>query len=147
MSKSLEEFLKDLENLPVETQRGVLRHELVEFEEIRKNYELYLGEHQSNIGLFRGIALGLVYGIIGNLFVQHWYPLFERVILCNFDIVFWSNLPVCAFALFLILCVTVMYRRQVKKESLEISRTLSGWRGIIDKIEGMKRRLKELEKQ
>lgn len=147
MSRDLEEFLKDLENLPEEAQKGVLRHELREFEEIRKNYELWLGEHLSNIGLFRGIALGLVYGIIGNLFVQHWYPLFERVVLGNFDILFWSNVPVCAFALFTILCVTIIYRRQIKKEVWEIHKTLRGEREVIEKIEGMRRRLEELEKQ
>ncbi len=71
-------------------------------EDLEKNKEAYqdferkwqeLSRNQENkLTFIRGIALGLFYGIIGNLFVQFWYSVFESLILRQFNEIFWVNL-------------------------------------------------------
>ena len=38
---------------------------------------LVLDAIQQRADFLKGVAIGLFFGIVGNMFVQHWYPVFE----------------------------------------------------------------------
>jgi tetrahydromethanopterin S-methyltransferase subunit G len=86
-------------------------------EELEKKYFGLAEEHRRRIDLTRGVALGLTYGIIGNLFVQHWYPVFEGLVLGKYETLFGANVVVCGFSLGIILYVTIRFRRQLKEDA------------------------------
>ena len=104
----------------IKAQDKKIREGLELLEKLEKHHLERAKESRKRIDFIKGVALGLILGILGNLFVQHWYPLFERVVLWNFDIVFWSNLPVCVLALAIVLYTTRQYLRQLKEEEEEV---------------------------
>lgn len=65
----------------------------------------------------KGVAIGLFYGIIGNIIVLHYYKAFERLILGEFDTLLLANLIV-----FVVAFVTIFIG--IKK-----------WRGRAQKVE------------
>jgi len=93
---------------------------LADFEEIEKTWTESLQSTSRRIDFREGIVLGLILGILGNLFVQFFYTVFERVIIGNFDVVFWSNLVVCAFAMAIVLYEIIRYRRELKEDYRKI---------------------------
>ena len=52
--------------------------ELRRLEDLGKQASERAKLHRRHIDLSKGIVYGEFYGIIGNLTVQHWYPVFER---------------------------------------------------------------------
>lgn len=62
-----------------------------------------------------GVALGLLYGIIGNLVVSHYYEVFEGITLARYDSLFWSNLTAFLIGLGSIIVLTIIFRRRLKK--------------------------------
>jgi hypothetical protein len=66
----------------------------------------------------RGIALGLLYGIIGNIVVSHYYGVFEGLGANRFDSLFWSNLVVLLVSLVLIVALTVLWISRLKRLGL-----------------------------
>jgi hypothetical protein len=70
---------------------------------------------QQRIDFARGIALGLFYGIVGNIFVSHYYQVFEGLILEKSDLLFWSNLTVFIISLLAILLVSGAFYCEMKK--------------------------------
>lgn len=93
-----------------------IRVKIAEFEEFEKSWSEKLQNTSRRIDFREGIILGLILGILGNLFVQFFYPLFEHAILGKFNIVFWSNLVVCAFAIAIVLYKVRGYQRELKGE-------------------------------
>lgn len=83
------------------------------FEEFEKEYLERAETHRKKIDFTTGIALGLLYGIIGNLFVQFFYPVVEGIILQKFDVLFWSNLVISVIALSVIILATLSFRSQL----------------------------------
>lgn len=59
--------------------------------------------------LIEGIALGLFSGIIGNIFVSHYYGFFERWTTRNFDDFFIKNLFALVLALFVVIVVSFLW--------------------------------------
>ena len=65
----------------------------------------------------RGVTIGLVYGIVGNMIVLHYHKAFERLMLGEFDALLWANLIVFIVAFTLILVISIKWRS--KWETLE----------------------------
>ena len=109
--------------------------EIEAYEEFEKEYLERVELQRRKIDFTKGIALGLLYGIIGNLFVQFFYPVFEGVILEKYDVLFWSNLVISAIALGIILLVTFSFRNQLSWSGLVMEGEKEGARhlkGIIN---------------
>lgn len=62
---------------------------------------------------FKGLALGLFYGIIGNMLVSHYYSVFVGVATYQFDNLFYWNLVGFLISLSLILFVTFKWVRSM----------------------------------
>ena len=62
--------------------------------------------------------MGLLYGIIGNLFVQFFYPVVESLVLRQYD-GFIENVMISAVAFVIILCVTIKLRGQLTEYKKE----------------------------
>jgi len=69
--------------------------------------------------LIKGVALGLFYGIVGNMLVSHYYEVFKGLVIRQFDKLFWTNLVTLAIAIVLI--VVVSWRWLVSLANLEES--------------------------
>lgn len=94
----------------------------------------------------RGIALGLFYGIVGNLFVQHWYPVFEGIVLRTFDEIFWANLIIFVVALSLIAIATAKLYSTMKQYKTSLDELADQRKKLTDMK--LKRDMKKLaEKQ
>ena len=65
----------------------------------------------------RGVAIGLFYGIVGNIIVQHYHKAFERFMLGELNTLLWANLIVFVLAFATIVIATMKWR--VKFEKLE----------------------------
>ena len=93
-------------------------------ENVNRAYDIKIGYHEKRIDFTKGIALGLIYGIIGNLFVQCFYPVVEGIIVMKYDSLFYSNLAVSTISLVIIIFTTLQFWKQLKehekqKESFE----------------------------
>ena len=54
----------------------------------------------------KGIALGLFYGIIGNILASHYIEVFRSIVTWQIDKLFWTNLIVLVITLAVILVVS-----------------------------------------
>lgn len=63
---------------------------------------------EGQIGSIKGIALGLFYGIVGNMFVSHFYGLLEGALNGNYGFFFLLNLLVSLSTFILIVSVSVI---------------------------------------
>lgn len=119
------------------------RHKLIVVSVERMEYDAkeLLNDISQRMQFTEGIVLGLLYGIIGNLVVSHYYGVFEGITLARYDSLFWSNLVVFLIGLATIIVLTVIfYRRFVKlRKGKERSRKL------MTTIEDSKRELRAME--
>jgi len=76
------------------------------FEEFRKEIE---EESNRHIDFTKGLALGLVYGIIGNLFVQFFYQVIEGIVLARYDSLLVVSSIIAAFSLTGIIFTTIKF--------------------------------------
>ena len=84
-----------------------------ELQFMHKNLD-FIGQR---IDFLKGLLVGLFFGIAGNMFVQHWYQVFEGLILGKFDTIFFSNVTVFIVGLVVICIITViLYRRITRYE-------------------------------
>ena len=90
----------------------VLEEIINETEKVMSSTSNWLNQR---VYFLQGIALGLFYGIVGNIFVSHYYQVFEGLTLGKFDVLFWTNLVVFVIALVLILLVSVIFYYQLRK--------------------------------
>jgi len=111
------------------------------YEQMNKWWGERFEEKRRSIDLVRGVALGLLYGIIGNFFVQHWHPVFEGLMLGEYKPTFWANAIVCFFSLVVILYTTIKFRHQLKedKRKMRLARESLGRTEL--KIEELKQHL------
>jgi hypothetical protein len=99
-----------------------------------------LQDSQRRHDLNTGLILGLIYGIIGNLFVQFFYPVVEKLVMGNFDGIFWVDLFVSAAALIGIFFTTIEYRdRQTQS-----SKAIDNAKRVIDEIDDHIRRFTKM---
>ena len=72
-----------------------------------KNKEIQVIEIlRQRISWIRGIALGLFYGIIGNILASHYIEVFQSIVIWQIDKLFWTNLIVLAIITTVILIVS-----------------------------------------
>jgi hypothetical protein len=83
--------------------------------------------HQEKF-LLRGVALGLFYGIIGNMLVSHYYEVFRGIVIWQFDTLFWTNLVV--FISILVAIILVSWRWLLSMAKIE---------GFIEAFERLKK--------
>lgn len=57
-----------------------MEEELEKLEDLKNGYLDFASFHKSNADLFKGLIYDLLLGILGNLAVQHWYPIFEVLV-------------------------------------------------------------------
>jgi len=115
---------------------------LIESEEKIEYYaKELLGDISQQMQFTEGIVLGLLYGIIGNLVISHYYGVFEGITLARYDSLFWSNLVVFLVGLATIIILTVIFYRRLTKLKKAKERN----RKLITQIENQKRELKEFE--
>jgi predicted membrane chloride channel (bestrophin family) len=85
--------------------------ELDALEEFEKVYLERAEGQQRRIDLTKGIALGLFYGIIGNLFVQFFYPVVESLVTEQYSFV--ANVIISISAFVAIVLATLSFRNQL----------------------------------
>lgn len=89
------------------------------FENLNEEYHQHAEEHRRRIDFTKGIALGLLYGVIGNLFVQFFYPVVEALTIAKYDVLFFSNLTISLFSLSILLYTTINLRKQLKENEIK----------------------------
>ena len=145
--KELKEALAELEKIQLEVMNG--------FEKVLSSLSQKAQEGQNFV---RGIAIGLFYGIIGNILVSHYFKVFEDLILGEFGALFWTNLIVFVVALSLILIMSLRWYSQIgkwktlRRELSEIQDELHQIKtdkmtGTIEKILQVHTKKKEKEKK
>lgn len=87
---------------------------LKDLKRIKEKTSSDLQSFQQRIYLIQGIALGLFYGIVGNLLVSHYYGVFEGLIKVEYNGMFWANLIVLVIGLALIIVLTIRWHRQLE---------------------------------
>jgi H+/Cl- antiporter ClcA len=106
-----------------------------------------VAERRRHIDLIRGVALGLLYGIIGNLFVQFFFPVIESLELQKYDATFVPNVVICGFAIFVILATTWQFRKELTDYE-EGEKTASGNLDVYRKaIQTREQKLESLKSQ
>jgi hypothetical protein len=80
-------------------------------------------QYRGRADLKTGIILGLLYGIIGNFAVQHWYGVFEGLETGVFSYLFWSNVVVLIIAVIIIIALSIYFRKQVRKDTINTKNT------------------------
>ena len=137
--KTNEESKKEMEKM--------LQESIEYTEELGKHYLELTRESRRRIDFVGGVALGLLCGILGNLVIQHWYPVFEGLVLVNSDKVFWSNLIVFVPGFVIILYVINAFNRQLKEDERKMTMSRENVETAKKAIEVRKQRLEELKKQ
>ena len=69
--------------------------------------------------LMKGVALGLFYGIIGNILVSHYYEVFKGTVIWQFEKLFWTNL--ISLIIVIVVILVVSWRWLVSLTKLEDS--------------------------
>jgi uncharacterized membrane protein len=95
------------------------------------------------IDLVRGVALGLIYGIIGNFFVQFFYPVVEALSLQEYPKSFWGNVIISTFSLAIILYTTIKFRSQLKEDERKMKLAIESIKREKSAVEELKKTLKE----
>jgi hypothetical protein len=115
-----------MENIKEKTEEELeeIKDSLGKTEEILESLDESLNheitEEKKHIDFTKGITLGLFYGIIGNLFVQFFYPVIEDIILANYDTLFFANATISFVSLGLIVFVTMQLRKQLKRYEADV---------------------------
>jgi hypothetical protein len=99
-----------------EKHEDIVQYETDALKEMRKSWLELAEEHTKHVDLVRGIALGLGLGILGSLFVQFLYPVTEALLLGEYRPAFVGNLMVCGISLILIVFISVILLRQLKRD-------------------------------
>lgn len=113
-------------------------------EYIEKAFEAEMDHYERRIDFTKGIALGLVFGIVGNLFVQFFYAFVEGIILVRYDGLFYSNLIVSVASLIIIFFVSVKFYKQLKIEERDRKSSERGFKHLMDKAEELRKEVEKL---
>ena len=97
-----------------EKKKEEIEYELKVLENLNREWLERAERHRRRIDLITGVALGLLYGIIGNLFVQFFFPVVESLILQKYD-GFVENVIISIVSLGIILFATVKFRSQLSE--------------------------------
>jgi hypothetical protein len=89
--------------------------EIEALEEFEKEYLERAEKQRRRIDFTKGIALGLFYGIIGNLLVQFFYPVVESLVTEQYSFV--ANVIISISAFVAIVLATLSFRGQLSWSS------------------------------
>jgi len=110
---------KEQKEMPDETEEAV-RWLLKRFDERHEHITIF--------------GLGITYGIVGNLFVQYLFPVSQRIILRQFDNLFYFNLAVCILSLLIIIVATILFRLRMRHIRVD-KQYFERWLKEIEKAE------------
>lgn len=82
-----------------------------------KELEPAIENMRQQMFLIKGVALGLFYGIIGNILASHYYEVFKGITMWQFDKLFWTNLTILVIVIVTI--VVVSWRWLISLAKLE----------------------------
>jgi len=97
----------------IEEEYGISDETL--FKNLEKSMLNRAEKSQRQMDFIRGIAYGLIYGIVGNMAVQFGYQVFEEGILGTCNQLFWANLIMFLFSVFVIVLITIWFKSQMSK--------------------------------
>ena len=78
-----------------------------------------IDEANRHFDFTKGIMLGLVLGIIGNLFVQFAYPVVEHIVQSSYDMLFRIDSVASIIILAAIIIIAMLYKKQMNAYSDE----------------------------
>jgi hypothetical protein len=104
------------------------------FESIKTKLLNESRELKSQSDLMTGLILGLLLGIIGNLFVQFFYAVIERLTLSVFDNMFLVGLAFSLGSIAGILLITWAFRRKMRAYAVKQAELQSLIASVEDKI-------------
>lgn len=97
-----------------QTNREFYKKILSDFEELKQRNIRMLDTSNNKIYFTKGLVFGLIYGIIGNLFVQFFYPVIQSLVLQTLDLMFLVNVIVSVITVAFIIFVTYRFKRQLE---------------------------------
>lgn len=97
--------------------RDLLEYEVKAYENIKKDLEQHFLQHQRRIDLIRGAGLGLTLGIMGNLFVQYFFAVFNEWV--KQEQRFYFNVGVLISSFIVVMVATWDFLKRLKKEEKE----------------------------
>jgi len=126
-----------------------LENNVKHLEETQKDWIKSAEEYRRRVDFTKGVVLGLVLGIVGNLLVQFFYPVVESLVLGEYTNVFWANMTISAVALVIIVYITVKYRSQLSQEKSLMKVSIENQENMKEAIETyrqvLERELRKLE--
>jgi hypothetical protein len=93
-----------------------LRLELIALKNLKAERLEQSEDHKRRIDFKSGVALGLIYGIIGNLVVQHYYGVFEGLETGVINNLFWANVVVTGIGVLAIIFITLYFFKKIRRE-------------------------------
>ena len=129
-----------------EAKKEGTEYELKILENLNREWLNRAEEHRRRVDLVRGVALGLLYGIIGNLFVQFFFPVVESLVIGGYGTLFFSNVIISVVALVIILYATIEFRGQLTEYENEERTAKQQTEATRKAIQTRKTRLEKIEK-
>ncbi len=103
-----------------------------QLESVKKVYRDLDEEISKSNDFIRGLAIGIIYGVIGNIFVQFFYPVIEALVMAKYDLMFAINATVSVISLVIILYTTNQFRKQLIRNEKRLNKA----RWTIDVLTG-----------
>jgi len=110
-------------------------------EQLQQQTKDVLNDVSQRMQFIEGIGLGLLYGIIGNIVVSHYYGLYERHVLGVYDSLFWSNLYAFLLGFAIVVVVTIFFIRRLARLRKAESRS----KNLMTKVQDARNELMALE--
>lgn len=95
--------------------RDEITKTLKELRNSRKGLMSNLQTLQQRTYLIQGVALGLFYGIVGNILVSHYYGVFEGLAKAEYGNVFLASLIILIVGLVLIIFLSAKWHSQMEE--------------------------------
>ena len=95
------------------TTKEEIETELRVLESLKNEAFQVVEERRRRIDLIRGVALGLLYGVLGNLFVVFFFPIDQSLLLSKYDATFVPNIIICVGAFVAIVVTTWQFYNQL----------------------------------
>jgi len=102
------------------------------FEEFHKEVE---EESKRHIDFTKGLALGLIYGIIGNLFVQFFYQVVEGIVLEKYDPMLVVSSIIAALSLTGIIFTTIKLKADLEFHKAKLHLVKEAWNELRKTME------------
>lgn len=103
-------------------------------------HESQLQNYENEYNFIKGLAYGLIYGVIGNVFVQSLNPIVEGIVLLKYDVLFYFNLALMVIAIIILSITTFYFYKQIKIIHKKL-------KSLIDSFHRYQKKEKEFRKQ